>query len=385
MPAARRFAQDIINGRDMEEKNDKPTIITRDGAFCYDSVVELSKKTIDDLDHISKKGQELSAIDSVLDKYSNIPSFVLPYYHARCNYSLNRINAAVSCVDEAVSKLVKERPATENELQMCLWGLAGEIYANADRYADSANAYSRYLAMHFNIKPEKNCNKLLSFRPISKYSLIDIINKEITVSHPKVMNDPFDTIYLQWLDYYNQNNDKGRKHIKPMLEAMGNVRIRCFVNNQLDVTDSEPVSNILMWSHYADSHRGMCLEYRFSNKFMNQTNDDSVLRFRKVKYGPDALSIKSEQMTTDIGLLQKCNAWEYENEVRLISFAPNRKEDFIPIKLDDGSCVSRVFFGMNCPKRDIDTVRSILSDGKTEFCQMEKDWNNIYHLKYREI
>lgn len=90
-------------------------------------------------------------------------------------------------------------------------------------------------------------------------------------------------------------------------------------------------------------------------------------------------------MTTDIGLLWKCNAWEYENEVRLISFAPERKEDFIPIKLDDGSCILRVFFGMNCPKRDIDMVRSILTDGKTEFYQMEKDWNNIYHLKYREI
>lgn len=51
----------------MEEKNDKPTIITRDGAFCYDSVVELSKETIEKLDRISKKGQELSAIDSVLD------------------------------------------------------------------------------------------------------------------------------------------------------------------------------------------------------------------------------------------------------------------------------------------------------------------------------
>lgn len=366
----------------MEDKNDKPTIITRDGAFYYDTVVELSKKTIEDLDHISKKGQELSAIDSILDECSNVPSFVQPYYHARSNYSLNRIDAAVSYIDVAVSELVKERPATENELQMCLWGLAGEIYANADRYADSVNAYNRYLAMHFNIKPENICNKLLSFRPIGKYSLMDIINKEITVSHPKVMNDPFDTIYLQWLDYCNQNNDKERKHIKPMLEAMGNVRIRCFVNNK---TKKSPVSNILMWSHYADSHRGMCLEYRFSDEFMNQTNDDSVLRFRKVIYKREPLSIKSKQMTTDIGLLRKCNAWKYENEVRLISFAPDRKDDFISIKLDDGAYVSRVFFGMNCPKRDIDTVRSILSDEKTKFYQMEKDWNNIYHLKYREI
>lgn len=382
MPAAQRFAQDIINGRDMEEKNDKPTIITKDGAFYYDTVVELSKKTIEDLDHISKKGQEPSAIDSILDECSNVPSFVQPYYHARFNYTLNRIDAAVSYIDVAVSELVKERPATENQLQMCLWGLAGEIYANADRYADSVNAYNRYLAMHFNIKTENICNKLLSFRPISKYSLMDIINKEITVSYPNVMNDPFDTVYLQWLDYYDQNNDKERKHIKPMLEAMGNVRIRCFVNNK---TKKSPVSNILMWSHYADSHRGMCLEYRFSDEFMNQTNDDSVLRFRKVIYKREPLSIKSKQMTTDIGLLRKCNAWKYENEVRLISFAPDRKDDFIPIKLDDGAYVSRVFFGMNCPKRDIDTVRSILSDEKTKFYQMEKDWNNIYHLKYRKI
>lgn len=102
-------------------------------------------------------------------------------------------------------------------------------------------------------------------------------------------------------------------------------------------------------------------------------------------YKREPLSIKSKQMTTDIGLLRKCNAWKYENEVRLISFAPDRKDDFIPIKLDDGSYISRVFFGMNCPKRDIDTVRSILSDEKTKFYQMEKDWNNIYHLKYREI
>lgn len=367
---------------DKNDKNDKPTIITRDGAFYYDTVVELSKKTIEALDHISKKGQELSAIDSILDECSNVPSFVQPYYHARSNYSLNRIDAAVSYIDVAVSELVKERPATENELQMCLWGLAGEIYANADRYADSVNAYNRYLAMHFNIKTESICNKLFSFRPISKYSLKDIINKEITVSHPKVMNDPFDTIYLQWLDYYNQNNDKERKHIKPMLEAMGNVRIRCFMN---DKTKKSPVSNILMWSHYADSHRGMCLEYRFSDKFMNQTNDDSVLRFRKVIYKREPLSIKSKQMTTDIGLLRKCDAWKYENEVRLISFASDRKDDFIPIKLDDGSYISRVFFGMNCPKRDIDMVKSILSDEKTKFYQMEKDWNNIYHLKYREI
>ena len=382
MPAAQRFAQDIINGRDMEEKIDKPTIITRDGAFYYDTVVELSKKTIEAQDYISKKGQEPSAIDSILDECSNVPSFVQPYYHARFNYSLNRIDAAVSYIDVAVSELVKERPATENELQMCLWGLAGEIYANADRYADSVNAYNRYLAMHFNIKTENICNKLLSFRPISKYSLKDIINKEITVSHPKVMNDPFDTIYLQWLDYYNQNNDKERKHIKPMLEAMGNVRIRCFVNNK---TKKSPVSNILMWSHYADSHRGMCLEYRFSDEFMNQTNDDSVLRFRKVIYKREPLSIKSKQMMTDIGLLRKCNAWKYENEVRLISFAPDRKDDFIPIKLDDGAYVSRVFFGMNCPKQDIEIVRSILSDEKTEFYQMKKDWEDIYHLKYRKI
>lgn len=349
--------------------------------------LEELKKIKAQFDRILEEHNDISAVEELLNRYQCLPDFVLPFFKAVYYKHFNEWKKSVCEIDRAVylADDISIIFGLCDRFYRKLWPQAGEIYAHTNRYTDSVNAYSRYLAMHFNIKTENICNKLLSFRPIGKYSLMDIINKEITVSHPKVMNDPFDTIYLQWLDYYNQNNDKERKHIKPMLEAMGNVRIRCFVNNQPDVTDSEPVSNILMWSHYADSHRGMCLEYHFSNKFMNQTSDDAVLHFRKVNYGPDALSIKSEQMTTDIGLLRKCNAWEYENEVRLISFAPNRKEDFIPIKLDDGSFVSRVFFGMNCPKRDIDTVRSILTDGKTEFYQMEKDWNNIYHLKYREI
>lgn len=349
--------------------------------------LEELKKIKTQFDRILEEHSDISAVEELLNRYQCLPDFVLPFFKAVYYKHFNEWNKSVCEIDRAV-QLADDISIIDglcDRFYRKLWPQAGEIYANADRYADSVNAYNRYLSMHFNIKTDNICSKLLSFRPISKYSLMDIINKEITVSHPKVMNDPFDTIYLQWLDYYNQNNDKERKHIKPMLEAMGNVRIRCFVNNQLDVTDSEPVSNILMWSHYADSHRGMCLEYQFSNKFMNQTSDDAVLHFRKVNYGPDALSIKSEQMMTDIGLLRKCNAWEYENEVRLISFAPDRKENFIPIKLDEDSCILRVFFGMNCPKRDIDTVRSILSDGKTKFYQMEKDWNNIYHLKYQEI
>lgn len=349
--------------------------------------LEELKKIKTQFDRILEEHSDISAVEELLNRYQCLPDFVLPFFKAVYYKHFNEWNKSVCEIDRAVHLAddISIIFGLCDRFYRKLWPQAGEIYAHSNRYTDSVNAYNRYCAMQFNIKTDDDCGNLLSFRPISKCSLMDIINKEITVSHPKVMNDPFDTIYLQWLDYYCQNNDKGRKHIKPMLEAMGNVRIRCFVNNQLDVTDSEPVSNILMWSHYADSHRGMCLEYQFSNKFMNQTSDDAVLHFRKVNYGPDALSIKSEQMMTDIGLLRKCNAWEYENEVRLISFAPDRKENFIPIKLDEDSCILRVFFGMNCPKRDIDTVRSILSDGKTKFYQMEKDWNNIYHLKYQEI
>lgn len=88
--------------------------------------------------------------------------------------------------------------------------------------------------------------------------------------------------------------------------------------------------NSLMWSHYADSHRGFCVEYDFSKA------DISTLPF-PVVYSNIRPQIPWEEALTRspentakatsnlmIGLLTKDKCWEYENEWRylVVSSAP---------------------------------------------------------------
>ena len=72
--------------------------------------------------------------------------------------------------------------------------------------------------------------------------------------------------------------------------------------------------NLLMWAHYADSHRGICLEFDLRN--------DVLCSALKCKYAAEFPTIKlhDHSMSTDLLiLLSKSNVWSYEQEYRLIA------------------------------------------------------------------
>lgn len=62
-------------------------------------------------------------------------------------------------------------------------------------------------------------------------------------SHPSVFNDPLDSKY-----YQNAVNETDLLHI------LKEVRIRSFAHKK-------EIENILLWSHYADKHKGIAIEY----------------------------------------------------------------------------------------------------------------------------
>lgn len=105
--------------------------------------------------------------------------------------------------------------------------------------------------------------------------------------------------------------------------------------------------NSLMWSHYADSHRGFCIEYDFSG--MEEKN--KVLPF-PVIYSTERpkLSLKyvlnrtekNEQLGTQSlmsALLTKDRAWEYENEWRLLCEVDGDDDNSNDIEMPPISCV----------------------------------------------
>lgn len=99
----------------------------------------------------------------------------------------------------------------------------------------------------------------------------------------------------------------------------------------------------LMWSHYGDQHKGICLGYSVPS-----SSSDDV---RKVEYGKDRLVRASDAMAMltgdskakrnveDAVLLRKAPDWKYEREWRLIGQKGLHRS---PLELEE------VIFGLRC-------------------------------------
>ena len=359
--------------------------------------VALTDKTPEEIENKFKKILEDNGkpeeVEDLLSQYPSLPGFVGPYLFAIYYKCISDFKKAACLVDEAISKLKADSVNSSSKnisdgsiyhfiyepLEKQLWPQAAEIYANVDRFNDSLEAYKQYQLQHCRIKGYNVSGGLLSFRPISKYALSDLINNQLTVCSPRVMNDPFDTLLLSWGDYY-LNNKQGRKYIEPYVKSMDYYRIRSFSKIPKGEDGPGILSNVLMWSHYADNHYGMCIEYHFSDEF-TKIDDDRVLRFRDVKYKPkeETVSLNISTINTDLSLLTKMDAWKYEKEVRLISYIPGVEGQFVPIGLDSASRIKNIYFGIRCPSSDIATVRSVLKGQDVHFYQMRPFPTDIFN------
>nr|WP_315250589.1 DUF2971 domain-containing protein [uncultured Duganella sp.] len=79
---------------------------------------------------------------------------------------------------------------------------------------------------------------------------------------------------------------------------------------------STKCDDILMWSHYADSHRGICLEFDGAAPFMAHA--------QKIQYSDERVPINPYDDDPDVmmqkSLLVKSNHWAYESEWRLLRY-----------------------------------------------------------------
>jgi len=134
-------------------------------------------------------------------------------------------------------------------------------------------------------------------------------------------------------------------------EIKGSSQVICFVRD-------EPVDgfiNEIMWAHYADNHRGVCLEIDYDSFIEENKLKDFV--FENVTYGnhvrpfidwsPD--STKDDNIINilkrhyKILLLTKSTYWKYENEKRLILFSKDAQ--FLSIK----NSLKAIYLGLVFP------------------------------------
>jgi len=174
------------------------------------------------------------------------------------------------------------------------------------------------------------------------YTIENLTNNQLFFEHPNKFNDPFDSrvycFYLgteeQFINLYEsiKNYDRAsalkviNEYIeKGIYEKRGDLIYTDFKKIydgddkkqfHRDVNDaiypkvccfSDTCKNILMWSHYADSHKGICLRFRAVTDWRNEVEDKYYL---ELDY-----SNPSEALQLLICELEECCKSKYHNTV----------------------------------------------------------------------
>lgn len=150
---------------------------------------------------------------------------------------------------------------------------------------------------------------------------------------------------------------------------------------------AEDYKNRLMWSHYADSHKGFCIEYDFSEVNLEK---EGLLIFPvcysenrstypwEIARSTDPQVLKEASKKAIEILLKKDSAWSYEKEWRLINPSSRRGS---AVRLP---CVSRIYLGACCKGRKRSRVISVAKRLKIPVSEMWID-RGKYELHTRPI
>lgn len=157
------------------------------------------------------------------------------------------------------------------------------------------------------------------------------------------------------------------KHITKVMDefdAMGLSIANGQYRNIIDQSDgilclSETEDNLLMWSHYGNSHKGYVIEFDTSHKFFNQVipneKTGGVVEYagspQKVTYTKHRKTISFWQKSMSEVFLTKGSDWEYEKEYRMVlplESATKVIDDNIHLFHIPFEAVKSIIFGAKC-------------------------------------
>ena len=208
----------------------------------------------------------------------------------------------------------------------------------------------------------------------------------ITLSSPNGFNDPMDPLIKNWLVNKNKEQKNDKKIYQFIIEALDKIRICCLVDPNINnnifnniFRKKNGYDNPLMWSHYADSHKGICIQYKITQSNLVD-NKDKIVRLLDIDY------CKSFPLDGNISfidsLIVKSNYWEYEKETRLIMYSRNEKDKYCQLPNFE---IEAVYMGVRIDSKKRDFLKHILKNSSIKLYQMTFSKNDISKLEAKEI
>lgn len=242
-----------------------------------------------------------------------------------------------------------------------------------------------------------------SFRGFSDYSLADIKNETISVAHPREFNDPMDTLFNLWLELSIKSNDiedTEREFRMLLKKAAEHIKMRCMiaasykddegVEHEVKVEALDP----LMWAHYANSHKGFCVRYKFPRSFFSDFSakeDKNILLMADMNYQNNIRMDLETIPEIGLSLLSKSENWKYERETRLVSYCSVKSADGKPTvekpfpTYDCKDAAKAIYLGVKCSDADKRKMEEAIGDKNIALYQMCIDTDNYTKLTSKRI
>jgi hypothetical protein len=249
------------------------------------------------------------------------------------------------------------------------------------------------------MEKEGNEGIIFKYRKINDNTKNNLINNELFFSHPEDFNDPFDskieveykgTIkdWYYWASIRNLDKKVIDQRIKDGMIIEVESGIFEFNQTKKDKLLKDPKNyykiccfsetnlSIMMWSHYADSHKGICLCFKTQKVgnghlrefFIPESMSLSPSILFPVDYHkpkPKIINMLALSKTKEYEKLmdfhiRKHQDWKYEKEHRQLIHYVNETEKGFTVKYRK-EYLEGIIFGLKAKREEIDEICDIIS------------------------
>ncbi len=219
-----------------------------------------------------------------------------------------------------------------------------------------------------------------------KRDLQSLKNDTFWASNTKQLNDPYEG-FISIKDYQQQLNNlknifsQHRAHLTLIEQSLKN--IIDMKDTKLGILSlSKRYDDELLWAHYANSHKGFCIEYDL-DRLLSKQNPKH--RFFDIQYSDKIPNLDFSQLLgqNDPDILikkmlgYKSKRWEYEQELRIITENQG-------INTYDYRAVKAIYFGLKTPKPTISKTMKTLQGRKIKYYQMHLK-SNSFQFEAKQI
>lgn len=241
--------------------------------------------------------------------------------------------------------------------------------------------------------------KLIKFFKYDNYLLEGLVNHTLYFSNVIEFNDPFEGIFRYSMSsdsekfkdfylnhyqgtpdkfqyYFNNKEDLEKKFNYILDDKFKSDGVCCF-------STYSRIKNVLMWSLYADKHKGICLVFdvkkiKLESVEWNINMDNQPKKLHKVKYTSKYLNSDplNKELTPITFLTTKFKKWQYEREYRYLS-------NIIGNHFYNPESLIEIVFGLRMSKDSKDKVKKIVSNSEFKnirFKRIELE-KNKFNLK----